>query len=50
MPAIGAQTLENVAKAGLSGIALKAGQVLIGDRDKLGRLADQLGIFVEGVA
>jgi DUF1009 family protein len=50
MPAIGAETLRNVAQAGLSGIALKAGQVLIGDRDKLGKLSDQLGLFVEGVA
>jgi DUF1009 family protein len=50
MPAIGAQTLQNVAKAGLSGIAVKAGQVLVGDRARLGKLSDQLGIFVEGVA
>lgn len=50
MPAIGSDTLRNIAAAGLSGIALRAGQVLIGDRDKLGRLADQLGIFVEGVS
>lgn len=50
MPAIGAETLRNAAQAGLSGIALKAGQVLVGDREKLGRLADQLGLFVQGVA
>jgi DUF1009 family protein len=50
MPAIGAQTLRNVAEAGLAGIALKAGQVLVGDRAALGRLADELGLFVEGVA
>lgn len=50
MPAIGPDTLHNIVKAGLTGIALKAGQVLVGDREKLGRLADQLGVFVEGVA
>jgi DUF1009 family protein len=50
MPAIGPETLRNVAQAGLSGVALKAGQVLVGDREKLGRLADQLGLFVQGVA
>ncbi|WP_449257429.1 LpxI family protein [Bosea sp. (in: a-proteobacteria)] len=50
MPAIGPQTLHNIALAGLSGIALRAGQVLVGDRAGLGRLADELGLFVEGVA
>lgn len=50
MPAIGPQTLRNVARAGLAGIALKAGQVLVGDRAGLGRLADELGLFIEGVA
>lgn len=49
MPAIGPETLRNVAQAGLSGIALKAGQVLVGDRAALGRLADELGLFIEGV-
>lgn len=50
MPAIGPDTLHNIVQAGLAGVALKAGQVLVGDREKLGRLADQLGVFVEGVA
>jgi len=50
MPAIGSETLRNVAAAGLAGVALKAGQVLVGDRAKLGRLADELGLFVQGVA
>jgi DUF1009 family protein len=49
MPAIGPDTLRNIAEAGLAGIALRAGRVLVGDRGKLGRLADQLGVFVEGV-
>lgn len=50
MPAIGAQTLRNVKAAGLAGIAAKAGQVLVGDRAALGRLADELGLYVEGIA
>lgn len=49
MPAIGPETLRRAAEAGLAGIALKAGRVLIGDNARLGRLADQLGLFVEGV-
>ncbi len=50
MPAIGADTLRNVAAAGLAGIALRAGQVLVGDAGELGERADQCGLFVEGVA
>lgn len=50
MPAIGPETLRNAAKAGLSGIALRAGNVLVGDSVRLGALADELGLFVEGVA
>lgn len=50
MPAIGAETLRNVAAAGLSGIALRAGRVLVGDAAALGKLADQSGLFVEGAA
>ncbi len=50
MPAIGPETLRNLAAAGLSGIALRAGRVLVGDAAALGQLADQAGLFVEGVA
>lgn len=50
MPAIGPQTLRNIVEAGLSGIGVRAGEVLVGDRAALGRQADQLGLFVEGVA
>ena len=50
MPAIGPDTLRNIAEAGLSGIGVKAGQVLVGDRAGLGQLADQLGLFIEGSA
>lgn len=50
MPAIGPQTLRHVAAAGLSGIGLRAGRVLVGDAPGLGQRADQAGLFVEGVA
>lgn len=48
MPAIGPDTLRNIAEAGLSGIGVRAGAVLVGDRAALGRQADQRGLFVEG--
>jgi DUF1009 family protein len=50
MPAIGPDTLTRVAAAGLAGIAIRAGSVLIGDRDRLVTLADASGLFIEGVA
>lgn len=50
MPAIGPDTLHHAVSAGLSGIGVKAGQVLVGDRRELGDLADRLGLFVEGLA
>lgn len=50
MPAIGPETLRLASAAGLSGIAVRAGRVLVGDRRRLGELADQLGLFVEGIA
>jgi DUF1009 family protein len=49
MPAIGPQTLRNVAAAGLAGIGLRSGRVLVGDAGALGRLADEAGLVVEGV-
>ncbi|MCV9935009.1 UDP-2,3-diacylglucosamine diphosphatase LpxI [Boseaceae bacterium BT-24-1] len=50
MPAIGPDTVARVAAAGLAGIAVKAGSVMIGDRDRLATLADASGLFIEGVA
>ncbi len=50
MPAIGPDTLRNIAEAGLSGVGVRAGEVLVGDRAALGRQADELGLFVEGFA
>lgn len=50
MPAIGPDTLTRAAAAGLAGIAVKAGSVLVGDRARLASLADASGLFVEGIA
>ncbi|AMJ63511.1 hypothetical protein AXW83_07130 [Bosea sp. PAMC 26642] len=50
MPAIGAETLRGLANAGLAGVAVKAGSVLLGDTAELGRLADRHALFVEGIA
>lgn len=50
MPAIGPDTLTRAAAAGLAGIGVKAGSVLVGDRARLATLADASGLFVEGVA
>lgn len=48
MPAIGPQTVERVAEAGLAGIAIQAGAVLIAERDRTLALSDELGIFIYG--
>jgi len=50
MPAIGPETLRKASAVGLSGIAVRAGKVLVGDRARLGQLADELGLYVEGLA
>ena len=48
MPAIGPNTVEAAAKAGLRGIALAAGGVLLVARDEVLRTADRAGLFVQG--
>jgi hypothetical protein len=48
LPTIGVPTIERIAAAGLSGIAVEAGATLILDRRDLARRADQLGVFVIG--
>lgn len=50
MPAIGPETLRLASEAGLAGIAVRAGQVLVGERAGLAALADRHGLFVEGIA
>lgn len=46
MPALGPQTVERAAEAGLGGIAFEAGGVLLLDRDAMVARADALGLFL----
>jgi DUF1009 family protein len=50
LPAIGPQTVEGAARAGLAGIALAAGETLLAEPARLVAVADRAGIFVVGVA
>jgi UDP-2,3-diacylglucosamine hydrolase len=50
LPTIGPQTVANVAKAGLAGIAVAAGDTMIADPAEVIAAADQANIFVVGVA
>lgn len=49
LPAIGPDTVERAAAAGLAGIAIEAGGALVLDRDRVAQRADALGLFVVGV-
>jgi DUF1009 family protein len=49
MPAIGPRTIEQAAAAGLAGVVVEAGAVLILDRDEAMRLADASGCTVHGL-
>lgn len=49
MPTIGPETIENVADAGFSGVAVQAGSTLITDYERVIRIADQHKIFIMGV-
>jgi DUF1009 family protein len=48
MPTVGPKTVERVAAAGLAGIAVETGRVMIVDRDEAVRVADQAGLFIVG--
>lgn len=49
LPTIGVQTIRDVAEAGLAGIAIEAGSVLLVEAEKMVALADKLDIFIVGV-
>lgn len=49
LPAIGPQTVENAARAGLAGVAVQAGGVLILGRAETIAAADAAGLFLLGV-
>jgi DUF1009 family protein len=48
MPTIGPRTVDGAVAAGLAGIAMEAGRVMIVDRGETIRRADAAGIFVVG--
>ncbi len=48
LPVIGVATIQNAAAAGLAGVAIEQGSVLIVDRDAVVETANALGIFVYG--
>jgi len=50
LPTMGLSTVENAAKAGLSGIAIEAGAALVLDPEGIRQKADELGLFVKGIA
>lgn len=50
MPTIGSQTVKNVAAAGLAGIAIEPGRVMIVDRDETVAMARKTGTFIAAVA
>lgn len=50
LPTIGPRTVVNAARAGLAGIALAAGEVLVAERERVIREADREGLFVVGRA
>jgi UDP-2,3-diacylglucosamine hydrolase len=50
LPAIGPQTVENVARAGLAGVAVTAGSTLIATPTAVIAAADRAGVFLVGVS
>src|SRR5689334_15427322 len=49
LPAVGAKTIEGVAKAGLAGIAVIAGHTIAADAQAMIEAADKAGLFIQGV-
>jgi DUF1009 family protein len=50
LPAIGPKTIENVARAGLAGLAVAAGSAIVAEPDKVSAAADSARIFFIGVS
>lgn len=46
LPSLGARTVEGAARAGLAGIAVEAGGVIVADVGALVRAADRAGVFI----
>jgi DUF1009 family protein len=50
LPSIGPQTIEGVARAGLAGLAVVAGEAIIAEPAQVALAADRAGLFVVGMA
>ncbi len=50
LPSIGPRTIENIARAGLAGLAVTAGSTMIAEPDQAIAAADRAGIFLVGVS
>lgn len=48
LPTIGVETIEQIASAGLSGVAVEAGASIMLNRKEIAKRADALGVFVLG--
>lgn len=48
MPVIGPETVDAAIQAGLSGLAVEAGGVIVVDRNRVAELGDKAGLFVYG--
>jgi len=49
LPAIGLQTVEQLKKYGMKGIAVEAGGILLIEREAVIKMADEAGIFITGM-
>lgn len=49
LPSIGPRTIENVARAGLAGLAVTAGSTMVAEAELVTAAADRAGIFLVGV-
>ena len=49
LPAIGLQTIEQLKKYGIKGIAVEAGGILLIEREAVIKMADEFGIFITGI-
>ena len=49
LPTIGPTTIERVARAGLAGLAVVAGETIVAEPNRVAQLADERGMFVAGV-
>jgi UDP-2,3-diacylglucosamine hydrolase len=50
LPSIGPRTIENIARAGLAGLAVTAGSTMIAEADQAIVAADRAGVFLVGVS